>query len=102
MGKDELYAGVDSNRDVFVYTKDTDSQKGSKRDLIYNFDSGEDDIILKKIDADTGTNGNQSFSFSDDAAANSVWTKTLGANNLLVRGDVNGDSVYDFEIHSSA
>ena len=66
--------------------------------LIYNFDSGEDDIILKKIDADTSANGNQSFSFSEGAAANSVWTQTLGANNLLVRGDVNGDSVYDFEI----
>ena len=38
------------------------------------------------------------FSFSDGAAANSVWTQTLGTNNLLVRGDVNGDSVYDFEI----
>ena len=97
-GKDKLYAGVDSNRDVFVYTKATDSKKGSQRDLIYNFDSGEDDILLKNIDADTSTNGNQSFSFSEGAAANSVWTQTLGANNLLVRGDVNGDSVYDFEI----
>ena len=97
-GKDKLYAGVDSNRDVFVYTKATDSKKGSQRDLIYNFDSGEDDILLKGIDADTSTNGNQSFSFSEGAAANSVWTQTLGANNLLVRGDVNGDSVYDFEI----
>ena len=97
-GKDKLYAGVDSNRDVFVYTKATDSKKGSKRDLIYNFDSGEDDILLKGIDADTSTNGNQSFSFSDGAAGNSVWTQTLGTNNLLVRGDVNGDSVYDFEI----
>ena len=97
-GKDKLYAGVDNNRDLFVYKDVTDSQKGSKRDLIYNFDSGEDDIILKKIDADTSANGNQSFSFSDGAAANSVWTQTLGTNNLLVRGDVNGDSVYDFEI----
>ena len=98
LGKDKLYAGVDSNRDVFVYTRATDSKKGSQRDLIYNFDSGEDDILLKGIDADTSTNGNQSFSFSEGAAANSVWTQTLGANNLLVRGDVNGDSVYDFEI----
>ena len=97
-GKDKLYAGVDTDTDTFVFKNISDSIKGSKKDLIYNFDSGEDLIDLSFIDADTSTNGNQEFEFSNTkATANSIWIKDTGSH-LLVRADVTGDTSHDFEI----
>ena len=91
-------AGVDTDTDRFVFKNISDSIKGSKKDLIYNFDSGEDLIDLSFIDADTSTNGNQDFDFTNNkATANSVWLKDAG-KHLLVRADVTGDTVHDFEI----
>ncbi len=67
-------AGIDTNNTIkgngntFVFKKYFDSAKGSKKDVIYNFDSGEDLIDLSFIDADTSTNGNQEFDFSNKQA----------------------------------
>ena len=97
-GRDYMYAGVDADRDLFVFKDISETVVGSQRDRIYQFDSGEDDIHLVAIDADTTTAGNQSLAFSaGGAAANSVWIVNTGANKI-VRGDVDGDAIVDFEI----
>ena len=93
-----MYAGNDTDRDVFIFRDTDESVKGSQRDRIYQFDSGEDDIHLRLIDANEDVAGDQNFIFSSEgAAANSVWVKDSGSN-VLVRGDVNGDLIHDFEI----
>ena len=98
-GRDYMYAGNDSDRDIFIFRDIDETVKGSQRDRIFEFDSGEDDIHLRTIDANEDLAGDQNFLFSSDgAAANSVWVKDSG-NNILVRGDVNGDTIHDFEIY---
>ncbi|MDG1448457.1 MAG: calcium-binding protein [Ascidiaceihabitans sp.] len=98
-GRDYMYAGNDADRDVFIFRDIDETVKGSQRDRIYQFDNGEDDIHLRSIDANEDLAGDQNFLFSSDgAAANSVWAKDSG-NNVLVRGDVNGDKIHDFEIY---
>ena len=97
-GRDYMYAGNDSDRDIFIFRDIDETVKGSQRDRIFGFDSGEDDIHLRTIDANEDLAGDQNFSFSSDgAAANSVWVKDFGSS-VLVRGDVNGDKIHDFEI----
>lgn len=97
-GRDFMYAGVDEDRDLFIFRSIDETVIGSQRDRIYQFDSGEDDIHLRLIDANEDLAGDQNFLFSSDgAAANSVWVQDSG-RNVLVRGDVNGDLIHDFEI----
>lgn len=95
--RDRMYAGVDNDEDTFVYESILESTVGRKRDLIYEFDTGEDKIDLSAIDANTSSNGDQSFSFSNNAANYSIWTVQSG-DNLIMRGDVDGDATEDFEI----
>ena len=59
---------------TYSYFRDIDETvKGSQRDRIFEFDSGEDDIHLRSIDANEDLAGDQNFLFtSDGAAANSV------------------------------
>ena len=98
LGRDYMYAGNDAERDVFIFRDIDETVKGSQRDRIYQFDSGEDDIHLRLIDANEDLAGDQNFRFSSDTpAANSVWVQDSGSN-VLVRGDVNGDLIHDFEI----
>ena len=98
MADNYMYAGVDADRDVFIFRSISETVKGTQRDRIYQFESGEDDIDLSPIDANTQIVGDQGFSFSSNgAAAYSVWVQDSGSN-VLVRGDVNGDRIHDFEI----
>lgn len=104
---DVMYAGVDRNRDVFIFASVAESVVGERRDVIHEFkprisakDKTGDVIDLLQIDANTGTaaTGDQAFRFSGTTAkANSVWY-SAGQDGVIVRGDVNGDAVADFEI----
>ena len=97
-GRDKIHGGDDRVRDVFAYETIYDSKPGSKRDVIYDFESRIDDIDLSEIDANVFKPGDQAFRFTGSrAAANAVWLHDIG-RNLLVRGDVNGDARHDFEI----
>ena len=97
-GTDQLSGGADALRDVFIFNALSDSTPGTGRDRILDFRTGIDDIDLRALDANSGSAGNQAFDFSGmKAAANSVWYVKNGAN-LIVRADVNGDKVADFEI----
>ncbi|WP_196053665.1 calcium-binding protein [Paracoccus lichenicola] len=97
-GTDVLSGGLDAARDVFVFNALSDSTGGAGRDRILDLRSGVDDIDLRALDANTRIAGNQAFDFSGAAAdANAVWYVKAGAN-LIVRADVNGDRVADFEV----
>lgn len=97
-GTDNIYAGVDNARDVFVFRSISESVNGTNHDRIFQFESGEDDINVNLIDANTSLAGDQNFVFSNSGpAAHSIWVVDSGAD-VLVRGDVNGDGVQDFEI----
>jgi hypothetical protein len=96
-GADQLHGG--GQIDTFVYKSITDSLVGAGfRDTIFDF-SG-DTIDVSAIDANTTTGGDQAFKYGGENAntvANSItWHKAGG--NTYVHGDVNGDTVADFEI----
>ncbi|MDF3606731.1 Calx-beta domain-containing protein [Paracoccus sp. DMF-8] len=95
-GTDIMTGGAD--RDVFVFTAISDSRPGVARDRITDFQVGVDDIDLRQIDANARLGGNQDFSFSGmQAQAHSVWYMQAGAD-LVVRADVTGDRIADFEL----
>ncbi|MDB5658051.1 MAG: hypothetical protein JWS10_666 [Cypionkella sp.] len=98
-GSDKLYGGTDSLADVFVFAAKSDSAVGSGRDMVYNFTRGSDDIDLRTIDARFSTaSTNDTFLFNGKASqAHSVWFIVEGGN-VVVRGDVSGDKIADFEI----
>lgn len=101
-GNDRLYGGVDTARDVFVFTTASESRAGEGRDRIVDFRSGIDDIDLRGIDARSQTDGDDAFVFSADGpAAHAVWTRVSGTN-LVLCADVNGDARADFEVTLSA
>lgn len=97
-GRDVLDAGRDRDRDTFVFRAVEDSGRGRARDRLDGFDSGEDVIKLRGIDADTSRGGNQAFAFSEDErTANAVWLQDKGAH-VVLRADVDGDARSDFEL----
>ncbi|MFC3166553.1 M10 family metallopeptidase C-terminal domain-containing protein [Paracoccus fontiphilus] len=97
-GSDILYGGMDAARDVFVFNTVADSAAGAGRDRIMDFRPGVDDIDLRALDAENRIAGNQAFDFSGGTAdANAVWFVKTGAG-LILRADVNGDRLADFEI----
>ena len=97
-GRDRLYAGNDDETDTFIFNATSDSSTGTRRDKLYEFESGEDLIDLALLDADTNSEGNQTFSFSGNTATtNSVWSEQSGSD-LIIKADVNGDTTSDFEL----
>lgn len=96
-GKDRLYAGKDSSRDVFDFNSVKDSRV-SARDMLFDFDRGEDDIDLRGIDAKAGSGRNNAFDYSGTkAAAHSLWWRE-GDGDVVVSADVTGDRTADFQL----
>lgn len=102
-GRDVMAAGADAQRDTFLFNARAESAVGAARDVIQGFDSGEDRIDLRGIDADTGLAGNQAFlRFSGTTArAHSAWLVDAGAD-IILKADVNGDTGADFEVRLTA
>jgi serralysin len=97
-GRDTMFGGMDSDRDVFVFKSAADSAVGQSRDVIHHFVSGVDDLDLRMIDASTAQPGDQAFRFGGTSpSANGIWAVASGSD-LVVRGDLNGDRIADFEI----
>jgi Ca2+-binding RTX toxin-like protein len=105
LGVDSLYGGNDRVKDIFNFDSIFDSKLNLARDKIFNFVSKIDDIDLIDIDANSNIVGDQTFLFSNQTAkANSIWFKSVDVDgykttkDVVVYGDVNGDTVADFEI----
>ena len=82
-----------------MFVARTESATGATRDSIYNFTRGADIIDLAGIDAVASSAAtNQQFTFNGTTAhANAVWYVQSGTG-IVVRADVTGDLVADFEI----
>jgi serralysin len=101
-----LTGGAD--RDVFDFNTLAESAVGAgNRDVIIDFQRGVDDIDLTGLDANADRSGDQGFrfigakDFTGKAGELSYQTvDQAGTTNdiTVVRGDVNGDRVADFEI----
>lgn len=97
-GRDLLYGGRDRSRDVFRFDSIYDSKPGARRDILFDILPGTDDIDVSGIDANVFKRGDQAFFYSGTRpAAHALWIHDAG-RNLLIRGDVNGDRRFDFEI----
>ena len=103
-GVDSLTGGAGS--DVFDFDFISESGVGvGLRDIITDFVQGQDRIDLNTIDANSGSSGNQNFSFIGTAAfsaAAQVRYFTSGGSTILQAniGGANGNTV-DFEIQLS-
>ncbi len=106
-GKDYLYGGAsDGVKDVFYFDDGHSGVGVNLRDRVFDFVSGKDKIDLHLIDANAGSLTDQSFgsALSSVAAAYKVWFVKADADgdslpdDLIVRGDVNGNTTADFEI----
>ncbi|WP_210485072.1 family 16 glycosylhydrolase [Microvirga antarctica] len=102
-GADKLIGG--RGADSFVYTSLKDSTVAKTgRDSIWDFSAKQGDKVdLSALDANTGRDGNQAFSFIGKSAfhqkAGELRYDKISAQNSIVYGDVNGDGVADFAIH---
>jgi serralysin len=106
-GADTLFAAGGSDRltggggaDMFRYDSVSDSA-GSAIDQILDFQSGLDKLDLSRIDANSGTAGNDAFTFIGGAAfsGKAGELRSFTSNGMtVIAGDVNGDGIADFQI----
>lgn len=98
LGRDRFDAGNDRSRDVIIFTATAESSVGDNRDTIGHFMRDTDDLDLRLIDANEDRSLDQSFTFSGTTArAYSVWYAT-SAGGIVVKADITGDRLADFEI----
>jgi serralysin len=98
-GQDTMSGGFGADR--FEFDSIIESRPTSiRRDHIIDFTQGDDLFVLAMIDADSTTAGNQAWTFIgttqfSQAAGELRYTKL--SSQTIVRGDVDGDGVADFE-----
>ena len=97
---DVIDCGVESSNavDTVVLQSVNDSPVGAtERDVLTNCKPG-DLVDVSAVDANSVLSGDQAFIFNSTAArANSLWYLTSGTD-IILRGDVNGNTTSDFEI----
>ena len=99
-GRDIMTGGASGDAFDFNAVSETGTTGGT-RDQIVDFAAGSDEIDLATIDANTTAGGNQAFAFIGAAAFSGVAGQlraVQSAVNTVVSGDINGDSVADFQI----
>ncbi|WP_287436183.1 M10 family metallopeptidase C-terminal domain-containing protein [Maritimibacter sp.] len=89
-GRDFMIGGADADRFVF---REGDTGTGAAADRIDDFEAGVDRIILRSIDADTTTGGDQAFAFGG------TLTLSQSGGDTIIALDTDGDTVADAEIH---
>jgi len=97
-GKDNMTGGAGA--DTFLFRSTADSAVGASDELL-DFVSGTDKIDLVLIDARSGTPGDDAFTYIGANAfsntAGELRAQAFGST-IHIFGDVNGDSVADFEV----
>lgn len=95
-GADLLCGGT--GPDKFYFNSVSDSKVGAMHDTIQDFSHTEHDrVMLKAIDANATTAGDDAFNFIG-ASAFTMHAGELRFAGGLLQGDVNGDGVADFEV----
>lgn len=109
-GGDDLIAGngdVDylfggDGADIFDYNIISDSRSNaSRRDIIGDFDAGEDRIDMSDLDADKAVAGDQAFTYigTGGFTGNGGEIRIIeGAKHTLIQTDINGDGKAEVEI----
>ena len=98
-GQDTLKGGFGADR--FVFTAVAQSRSGEmNRDIIRDFQTGLDTIVLAGIDANSKRAGNQSFDFLFSKPFENAGDLRIAkrGDDRLVQGDVDGDGIADFEL----
>lgn len=97
-GGDELWGGAGA--DSFRFLTVQDAGLGATSDVIWDFVSGLDTIDLSTIDANSLTAGvNDAFNFLLGGVFSGVAGQlTYSTTSGVLAGDVNGDSVADFQL----
>lgn len=96
-GNDLMWGGTGA--DHFVFESIQDSVVGSKRDVIKDFYSSENDKIdLSAIDANSTNGGSDDAFHYIGSAAFSDTAGELRFKNNILSGDIDGDGKADFEI----
>ncbi|WP_310424066.1 M10 family metallopeptidase C-terminal domain-containing protein, partial [Mycoplana sp. BE70] len=106
-GKDMLTGG--SGADVFTFKTAAEAGTNSDRDVITDFQKGQDKIDLSAIDANGSARGDGTFHFQ--AQENALFDRKAGAlawhledkagtanDRTVIQGDLDGDGRHDFEI----
>ena len=99
-GRDIMTGGASGDTFDFNAVAETGTSGGT-RDQIEDFVHGSDEIDLATIDANTTAAGNQAFAFIGAAAFSGVAGQlraVQSAVDTVISGDINGDSVADFQI----
>ncbi len=106
LGHDTLTGGA--GNDIFAFKSVDESPVGAGlRDIITDFQSGQDKIDLSAIDADPTRKGDQGFRFigasNFDGKAGElhyqIFDQPGTANDItVISGDLNGDKIADFEM----
>lgn len=98
-GGDTMYGEAGADSYVFLTLRDFGIYHGSSdhRDRLFDYEAGVDTIDLAGVDADTGTAGNQSFTWIDRDAFSGTAGELRWSGAGFVRGDVDGDGDLDFE-----
>ncbi|MBA3326094.1 MAG: M10 family metallopeptidase C-terminal domain-containing protein [Rhodobacteraceae bacterium] len=98
-GSDHLTG--DLGADVFYYNDIDESEAGSQRDVIADFERGRDRIDLTSIDARDATDRHDAFEFIGTSRF-SERSGELRRSDGLIEGDVDGDGEADFQIELRA
>lgn len=100
-GADMMVGG--DGEDVFLFTNRSDIANAG--DLVADFWSGEDQIDVSDIDADSVTGGNQAFTWIGSSFFHRVAGELRVAvygdpadDTFILQGDVNGDGTADFTL----
>ncbi|PTM97179.1 calcium-binding protein [Mycoplana dimorpha] len=106
-GKDLLTGGAGA--DTFAFKSAAEAGSDSSRDVITDFQKGQDKIDLSAIDANGSAKGNGTFHFI--AQDNALFDRKPGAlawrtedrpgtdkDVTIIQGDINGDGRHDFEL----
>ena len=94
-GKDIMRGNA--GRDHFIFTRTSDSSATARRDIIVDFLSRTDKVVLTQIDANSKTTANDSFSYINGMAFSGK-AGELRYSGGIISGDVNGDKKADFQI----
>ncbi|TNC72980.1 calcium-binding protein [Rubellimicrobium roseum] len=100
VGKDRLDVGLDAQADTIVFSGARHSAVGRGRDVVVNFDRGEDHVDLRALDARSDTLGDDAFLWGGQTRADrSLWWVATDSG-VILKGDLggDGDSRADFEI----
>lgn len=97
-GRDNLTGGTEADRFVFQAPSESSS---TASDVVIDFVSGEDTIVLAGIDAVEGTAANDAFTFIGSTAFSNTAGElgyAVSTGRIFLLGDTNGDGEADLRI----